>query len=167
MLDNICYRKKNLILETVREWSYTHVMILNLVRWISFQQNCGLRMRRECQERFTRQRFQSLVSDPGVRDARAVIHVGIANPQWHGIRFRYPHRNPKFCVSDKRPKMQRRLHVQSWMSMTWCQWSWSRMNSNDRQTQILKYIISLRNKNAFCDPRRFRFQEKKITNLYK
>ena len=53
-------------------------------------QNCGLRMRRECRERFPRHLLQrkALVSDTGmrrgsyVRDARAVMHVGIANPHF-------------------------------------------------------------------------------------
>ena len=47
-------------------------------------QNCGLRMRRECQERLPRQRLQKkpLVSDPGMHHARAVMHVGIVNPRY-------------------------------------------------------------------------------------
>ena len=45
----------------------------------------GLRMRRECRERFPRHRFQRkpLISDPGIhhgtRHARAVMHVVMAN----------------------------------------------------------------------------------------
>ena len=43
-------------------------------------QNCGLHLRRVCQERFSP---PPRVRDPdmhhGVRDARAVMHVGIAN----------------------------------------------------------------------------------------
>ena len=37
-----------------------------------------------------------------VRDARAVMHVGIANPWWWGKRSRQM-RNPQFCVFGKRP----------------------------------------------------------------
>ena len=39
--------------------------------------NCGLRMRRECQERFTRHRLQSkpLVSDPGMQHGTCVTHA--------------------------------------------------------------------------------------------
>ena len=39
--------------------------------------NCGLRMRRECRERFSRQRFQSklLVNDPGMHHDTCVTHV--------------------------------------------------------------------------------------------
>ena len=39
-------------------------------------QNCGLRMRQECRERFPRHRGHALRH---VRDARAVMHAGIAN----------------------------------------------------------------------------------------
>ena len=40
-------------------------------------QNCGLRMRRECRERFPRHRFQRkpLVSDPGMHHGTCVKHV--------------------------------------------------------------------------------------------
>ena len=40
-----------------------------------------------------------------VRDARAVMHVGIANPQWRRKRCRLSQRmrNPQFCVSGKKP----------------------------------------------------------------
>ena len=49
-------------------------------------QNCGLRMRRKFREPFPRHWLQRkpLVNDPGmhhVRHARAVMHVGIANPR--------------------------------------------------------------------------------------
>ena len=37
-----------------------------------------------------------------VHDARAVMHVGIANPRWPGKRSRRM-RNPRFYVSGKRP----------------------------------------------------------------
>ena len=40
-----------------------------------------------------------------VRHARAVMHVGIANPRWRGKRSQHSRRmhNPQFYVSDKRP----------------------------------------------------------------
>ena len=40
-------------------------------------QNCGLRMRRECRERFPRHRLQRkpLVSDPGIHHGTCVTHV--------------------------------------------------------------------------------------------
>ena len=43
-------------------------------------------MRQECRERFPRHPFQRkpLGSDPGMRDARAVMHVGIGKPRWRG-----------------------------------------------------------------------------------
>ena len=70
-------------------------------------QNSGLRMRRECQERFPRHRLQRkpLVSDPGMHDARALMHVGIAIPRWRGKRSRHSRRMlyPQFNMSGKRP----------------------------------------------------------------
>ena len=63
--------------------------------------NCGLRMRRECRERFLCHQLQrkSLVSDHGMH------HVGIANPRWWGKRSRNSRRmrNPQFYLSGKRP----------------------------------------------------------------
>ena len=40
-----------------------------------------------------------------MRDARALIHVGIANPRWHGKRSRHLRRmrNQQLYVSGKRP----------------------------------------------------------------
>ena len=69
-----------------------------------------------------------------VRDARAVMHVGVANPRVRGKRSRHsrPMRNPQFYVSGKRPmagssplgtkwKPFHRRHFQahslSWMKM--------------------------------------------------
>ena len=82
--------------------------------WCSFPmgllpdtENCELRMRRECRERFPRHPLQRkpLVSDPGMHHARAVMHVGITNPRWRGKRSRHFRRmhNPQFIVSGKRP----------------------------------------------------------------
>ena len=44
---------------------------------LSDRQNCGLRMRRECRERFPRHRLQRkpLVSDPGMHRGSCVTHV--------------------------------------------------------------------------------------------
>ena len=43
-----------------------------------------------------------------VRDARAVMHVGIVNPRWLGKRSRHSRRmrNTLFCISGKRPMTQ-------------------------------------------------------------
>ena len=53
--------------------------------------NCGLRMRRECRERFLRRRLQRkpAVLRPRhasrhLRHALAAMHVGITNPRWQG-----------------------------------------------------------------------------------
>ena len=80
-------------------------------------QICGLRVRRECRERFSRHRLQRkpLDSDTGMHlaCARAVMHVGIANLRWRGKRSRHSRRmrNPQFCVSGKRPMC---------LQMVWC-----------------------------------------------
>ena len=56
---------------------------------------------------FPRHRLQRtpLVSDPSMRHARAVMHVGIANPWWRGKRSWHSRRmrNLQFNVSGKRP----------------------------------------------------------------
>ena len=46
--------------------------------------NCGLPRRLGCRDRFPRhqRRRKPLVTEPGMYDAHAVMHVGIAQPQW-------------------------------------------------------------------------------------
>ena len=75
-------------------------------------QNRGLRMRRECRERFPQHRLQRkpLVSDPGMHHGTCVTHV-----PWYmsgsltrvGGKKNVPGipgmRNPQFCVSRKMP----------------------------------------------------------------
>ena len=75
-------------------------------------QTCGLRMRRECWERFhpTLQ-----VSDPDMHHGACVTHVpwwmtesltsGFLWSRWRGKRSRHSRRmrNQQFCVSGKRP----------------------------------------------------------------
>ena len=72
----------------------------------------GLRMRRECRERFPRHRLQRkpLVSDPGMHHGTCVTHVpwcmsGSLNCDGGGKRSRHSRRmrNPQFYVSGKRP----------------------------------------------------------------
>ena len=65
---------------------------IELVAWASYQ--IGNRAGRECRERFSRHRLQkktaslrSWHASRHVRNARAVIHVGMFNPQWRGKRF--------------------------------------------------------------------------------
>ena len=69
-------------------------------------QNCCLRMRREFREHFPHDRCQlKSASYRSRRYARAVMHVGIANPWWRGKRSRHSRRmhNPQIYVSGKRP----------------------------------------------------------------
>ena len=75
-------------------------------------QNRGLRMRRECRERFPRHRFQRkpLVSDPGIHHGTCVTHVpwcmsGLLNCGGGGKRSRHSRRmrNSQLYVSGKRP----------------------------------------------------------------
>ena len=94
-------------------WSFSKMLSTSFsMGLLPDTQNCGLRMRRECRERFPRNRLQrkTRVSDPGmhhgsVRHVRAVIHVGIAKPRWREKRSRHSPRirNPPFCESGKRP----------------------------------------------------------------
>ena len=62
-----------------------------------------------------RHRFQRkpLVSDPGMHHARAVMHVGIAYPQWRRKRSRRIG-NPQFYVSGKRPMARLRSCGKAW-----------------------------------------------------
>ena len=73
--------------------------------------NCGLRMRRECRERFPRHWLQRkpLVSDPDMHHGTCVTHVPSCmsrSPTRGRVkRSRYSRRmrNPQFYVSGKRP----------------------------------------------------------------
>ena len=64
------------LLAIVLNFTYVHnnASIMGL---LPDTENCGLRMRRECRERFPRHRFQRkpLVSDPGMHHDRCVTHV--------------------------------------------------------------------------------------------
>ena len=82
------------------------------VEWTSYKirKIAGCACAGNAGERFPRHRLQRkpLVSDPDMHHgtcARAVMHVGIANPRWRGKRSRHSWcmRNPKFYVSGKRP----------------------------------------------------------------
>ena len=62
-------------------------------------ENCRLRMRRECRERFPLQpiskesaSYRSRHASRHVRHARAVMHVGIAYLRWRGKRSRHSRR---------------------------------------------------------------------------
>ena len=74
--------------------------------------NCGLRMRRECRERFPLHQLQRkpLVSNPGMHHGTCVTHVpwcmsGSLTCGCRGKRSRHSRRmrNPQFYVSGKRP----------------------------------------------------------------
>ena len=75
-------------------------------------QNYRLRMRRECRERFPPPPIsketaskRSWHASRHVRDARAVMHVGIAYLRWREKTFPAfsAHAHPQYCVSGKRP----------------------------------------------------------------
>ena len=96
-------------------YTCTAAWVRRLRVWLSHMgllpdtQNCVLRMRRECRERFPRHRLQrkSLISDPDMHHGTCVTHVpwcnvGIANQRWQGKRSRRM-RNTQFLVSGKRP----------------------------------------------------------------
>ena len=55
-------------------------------------QKFGLRMRRECRERFPRYRGLAITASRHVRHARTVMHVGITKPWWRGKRSRHSRR---------------------------------------------------------------------------
>ena len=82
-------------------------------------QNCGLRMRRECRERFPRHRLQRkpLVSDPGMRHGTCVPHVrwcmsGSLNPRWQEKRSRHSRvcANRNFTYLVRGPMQHTRRH---------------------------------------------------------
>ena len=56
-----------------------------------------------------------------VRHARAVMHVGIANPRWRGKRSRHSGRmrNPQFYVSGKRPMVLYHVWVFWLQKLSW------------------------------------------------
>ena len=58
--------------------------------FLSDTYNCRLRMRRECRERFPPPPISKETASK--RDARAVMHVGIAYPRWRGKRPRHSRR---------------------------------------------------------------------------
>ena len=75
-------------------------------------QNCGLRIRGECRERFPRHRLQRkpLVSDPGMHHGTCVMHVpwcmsGSLYPRWRGKRSRHPRAcaTPNFAYLTRYP----------------------------------------------------------------
>ena len=72
-------------------------------------QNCGLRMRRECQERFPRHGRLAIPACITARtwrtcrDAcRGRLNGGFLWSRWRGKRTRHSRRNPQFCVSGER-----------------------------------------------------------------
>ena len=82
------------------------ITLWNDMDWVVFSmgllpdtQNCGLRMCRECRERFPpppnlkeTDSERSRHASRHVRHARAVMHVGIAYPRWRGKRSRHSRR---------------------------------------------------------------------------
>ena len=122
-----CIRGRNLQVTNVNGWSsnkratlvWCEIDILFVIQTgcqhmglLPDTYNCGLLMHRECRERFPQHRLQrkplvrrSRHASRHARHARALMHVGIANPRWRGKRSRHSRRmrNPLFYVSGKRP----------------------------------------------------------------
>ena len=81
-------------------------------------QNCGLRMRRECRERFPRRH-----GDPDMHQGMCVTHVPWCMPilltssflwsQWREKSSRHSRRmrNPQFYVSGKRPMLRQLMYT--------------------------------------------------------
>ena len=73
--------------------------------------------------------YRSRHTSRHVCHARAVMHVGIANPRWRGKWSRHPRRmrNPQFYVSGKRP-MATNYYMNRWRVNTGikCKWSVTR-----------------------------------------
>ena len=92
-------------------------------------------MRRECRERFSPPpTSKETVSERSrhvsrhVRDARAVMHIGIANPRWWGKRSRHSRRmcNPRFYLSGMRSMHcgVHAVHVPTFTSTMYSGWLW-------------------------------------------
>ena len=101
-------------------------------------ENCGLRMRRECRERFSH-RF-SRVSDPDMHHGTCVTLVSWCMPgsllsgflwsRWRGKCSRHcrRRRNPQFYVSGKRPigKCSPNVHlIRPPLLHVWYRFTWS------------------------------------------
>ena len=83
-------------------------------------QNCGLRMRRECRERFPRHRRLAIPTCITARAHARCMPVSLSRgflwSRWREKRSRHSRRmrNPQICVSGKRPMAIYRIWVRSW-----------------------------------------------------
>ena len=119
---------------------------------LSDTQNPGLRMRRECQERFPRHRLQRkpLVSDPGMHHGTCVTHVpwcmsGTLNRGGGGNRSRHSRRmrNAQFYVSGKRPMGEQHMHHTEGNYILWfALFRWSDRISNLRLTKLQTALVN-------------------------
>ena len=70
-------------MELMSRWAplavHVHLFVAGDMGLLPHTENCGLRMRRECRERFPRLRGLAIPTRITARDARAVVHVGSAN----------------------------------------------------------------------------------------
>ena len=117
MLQDIAYRLTDIAMDYLSEFGISIVAPLShpggrAMGHLPDTQNCGLRMGRECRERFPRHRLQRnpLISDPGMYHGTWVKHVSWCMPgsltrgsgekrSRHSRRMR----NLQFYVSDKGP----------------------------------------------------------------
>ena len=104
-----------LFISSYAPWSIA-IAIIIVMDFLPDMSNFGMRIRRECRERFLHHRRQRkpLVNDPDMHHTRAVMHGGIANSRWRGKRSRHSRRmrNSQFYVSDKRPMSRVKWHVE-------------------------------------------------------
>ena len=73
----ICLSWPMLCQVLIQCWDKVIITLRQYMGLLPDRQNCGLRMRRECRERFPRHQLQrkTLVSDPGMHQGTCVTHV--------------------------------------------------------------------------------------------
>ena len=139
MVNNVSGKQRRAV---TAEWSIEYKMIT--MGLLPDTQNCGLRMRRECRERFPRHRLQRkpIGSDPGMHHGTCVTHMpwcmsGSLNPRRRGKLSRHSRRmrNPQVCISGKRPMNRHRG--------TACVYDWVSSNTDDFTKCGKLYLITL------------------------
>ena len=104
---------------------------------LSDTSNCGLRMRRECRERLPR----------NVRDARAVMHAGIAN-QRHPLKSEAEETFPAF------PAHAQRAILRIWQEASWnngmgCMFCFALITQNEMDQSCIKTPFHIKSLTCF------------------